>query len=193
MKVVKERNLLIKFINGIFRISAGFERLIFFVIVLVVLSHIASCFWYFKIPILLFRVLIAKLDEFNQNTWVTKNNYQDSSNAAIYVAAVYFVLTTVTTVGFGDISGNNSKERVMCIVLMCIGVFAFSFSIGSLSSVLSTLDSRKADLKEKMSSLNKIKRQYKISQDLFRKLKMSIKYQHQRSAAKQFAFLNDLP
>lgn len=46
----------------------------------------------------------------------------------------------------------------MCIILMCIGVFAFSFSIGSLSSVLSTLDTRKAYLKEKMVTLNKIRR-----------------------------------
>lgn len=67
---------------------------------------------------------------------------------------MYFVLTTLTTVGFGDISGGTINERIMCIILMCIGVFAFSFSIGSLSSMLSTLDSRKANLKEKMQTLN---------------------------------------
>ena len=121
-------------------------------------------------------MFLAKLDDYNPDTWITKTNYIDCSNIQIYVASVYFVLTTVTTVGFGDISGNTVNERIMCIILMCIGVFAFSFSIGSLSSVLSTLDTRKARLKEKMSSLNKIRRQYKLSQELFRKLKMAIKY-----------------
>ena len=143
MKVVKERNTLIKYVNEVFKISAGFERLIFFIILCVVVCHIASCFW----------VILARLEENTYNTWIYRNGYTDESNARIYLAAMYFVLTTVTTVGFGDISGKNTNERIMCIILMCIGVFAFSFSIGSLSSMLSTMDSRKAHLKEKMQTL----------------------------------------
>ena len=48
-------------------------------------------------------------------------------------------------------------------------------------------------MKEKFKALNKIKRQYKISFEFAKKLKMAIKYQHNRSTAEQFAFLNDLP
>lgn len=39
---------------------------------------------------------------------------------------------------------------------MIIGVFAFSFSISSLSSMLSSLDTRNAHLNEKLATLNKI-------------------------------------
>lgn len=39
---------------------------------------------------------------------------------------------------------------------MIIGVFSFSFSISSLSSMLSSIDTRDANLNEKLSTLNKI-------------------------------------
>ena len=45
LKVIKEKNNLIKQVNEIFRLKAGFERLIFFVIISVVICHICCCFW----------------------------------------------------------------------------------------------------------------------------------------------------
>ena len=54
----------------------------------------------------------------------------------------------MTTVGYGDMSGSNSIERLFCIVLMVIGVIVFTFISGSLSSVLSNFDSTNAALQE---------------------------------------------
>ena len=147
MKFVKERNTLIKYVNELFKLNAGFERLIFFVIIFLVLCHISSCFW----------IILTKLDD-NPVTWMTVGGYEDSSNWEIYTASFYFVIATITTVGFGDISAETNSERVMCSILMCIGVFSFSFSIGSLSSMLSTIDSRDSKLKDKITTLNQIRR-----------------------------------
>lgn len=33
--------------------------------------------------------------------------------------------TVFTTVGFGDISGGNAEEQLLCIVLMLVGVMVF--------------------------------------------------------------------
>ncbi len=71
-------------------------------------------------------------------------NYQDEENHKIYIASMYFVLTTFTTVGFGDINGVTLPERLYCVLLMLVGAVAFSFSISSLSSMLSALDTRSA-------------------------------------------------
>ena len=56
-------------------------------------------------------------------------------------------MATITTVGFGDINGGTISEKMICIALMVIGVIAFSFATGTLSSILSNLDSSKAKLK----------------------------------------------
>ena len=71
-------------------------------------------------------------------------------------------MTTITTVGFGDISGGTTPERLICLVLMVIGVISFSFATGTLSSILSNLDSSNAKLKGKLGLLHDINDEYKL-------------------------------
>ena len=58
----------------------------------------------------------------------------------LYITSFYFTVTTIVTVGFGDIRAFNTSERIMCVFLMIIGVISFSFATGSLSSILSNYD-----------------------------------------------------
>ena len=74
--------------------------------------------------------------------------------------SLYFTVTTITTVGFGDISGGTTPEKIICLVLMVIGVIAFSFATGTLSSILSNLDHTSAKLKQKLGILHDIKDEY---------------------------------
>ena len=60
--------------------------------------------------------------------------------------AVYFTVTTMTTVGYGDMSANTTIERFFCVFLMIVGVVVFTFISGSLASVLSNYDQTNADL-----------------------------------------------
>ena len=71
--------------------------------------------------------------------------------------SLYFHATVVSTVGFGDVSGYNTYERLYCILLMVIGVTAFTFVSGALSSILSTYDQQQASLQEKILHLNKLR------------------------------------
>ena len=74
----------------------------------------------------------------------------------LYVVSLYFTMTTITTVGFGDITGGTISEQMICLVLMVIGVISFSFATGTLSSILSNLDSSNAKLKGKLGLLHDI-------------------------------------
>ena len=74
----------------------------------------------------------------------------------MYVAAFYFVVTTLVTVGYGDIAAINDGEKIMCIFLMLLGVMSFSFATGSLASIITSYDSKEALLKEKIATLNDI-------------------------------------
>ena len=56
------------------------------------------------------------------------------------------VIITLTTVGYGDISGTITTERVICIFITIIGVIGFSFATGSLSSILQNYDHANAKL-----------------------------------------------
>lgn len=60
--------------------------------------------------------------------------------------------------GYGDISASTNGERFLCSVLMLLGVVGYSYAIGSLSSILTTLDAKTAKLKEKLSILENIRK-----------------------------------
>jgi hyperpolarization activated cyclic nucleotide-gated potassium channel 1 len=140
MKVVKERNTIIKYVNDFFKISAGYERLIFFAIISFVIIHIGSCFW----------IIQARISEDIYRSWIFRNGYMDKSNFEIYIASFYFMVATITTVGFGDIHAETTSERCMCIIFMFIGVISFSFAIGSLGSLVHTFNHREQKLKDKL-------------------------------------------
>lgn len=59
----------------------------------------------------------------------------------LYSAAFYFTVTTIVTVGYGDITAQNVGERWVAVLLMLIGVIAFSFGTGALSSIIANYDS----------------------------------------------------
>jgi adenine-specific DNA methylase len=49
-------------------------------------------------------------------------------------------------VGFGDISGNNTTERILSAFFMMTGVIGFSFGSGSLASIMNDIDYQTARL-----------------------------------------------
>ena len=67
-------------------------------------------------------------------------NFDSSDIPTLYVTAVYYTVTTISTVGYGDISGNNNTERIICIFLMITGVFFFSFSSGNFTLLISNYE-----------------------------------------------------
>ncbi len=64
----------------------------------------------------------------------------------LYVTSFYFTTTTILTVGYGDISAVSMSEKILCIILMIIGVISFSFATGSLSSIIANYDQFEAVL-----------------------------------------------
>jgi hypothetical protein len=58
----------------------------------------------------------------------------------MYIIAIYWAVQTATTVGYGDVLTTNSTERIFCAFMMVIGVIAFSFANGALSSIIQNYD-----------------------------------------------------
>jgi hypothetical protein len=102
-------------------------------------------------------------------------------------------VTTIVTVGYGDIHAYNIGEKIMSIFLMLIGVVSFSFMTGSLSSIISNYDASQAQLKEKIATLNDMQKEYDIDPELFDKLRKAIKYDHSKNSRDIIEFMEELP
>ncbi len=82
------------------------------------------------------RIFIALFDDQSKINWIYSKDYIDLDNFDLYVASFYFSVTTIVTVGYGDITAQSSGEKLVCCLLMLIGVVAFSFATGALSSII---------------------------------------------------------
>ena len=63
---------------------------------------------------------------------------------------------------------------------MLIGVISFSFATGTLSSILSNIDTQKAKLKSKLELLLEIKQEYHLNNALYDDLRQALKYDASR-------------
>jgi hypothetical protein len=52
------------------------------------------------------------------------------------MTAFYFTITTIVTVGYGDITAISVIEKIVAVFLMITGVIAFSFATGTLASII---------------------------------------------------------
>ena len=75
-------------------------------------------------------------------------------------------MTTITTVGFGDITAEYWMEELFMIMLMITGVISFSVIAGALSSVFSSLDEKETQYKELVNVLDNINKQYVVNPGL---------------------------
>jgi hypothetical protein len=68
LKVVKERTKISRFINESLKMSIGMERLFTFILIVMIMTHVFSCMWYF----------IAKLEDFTPESWVVQSGLLDA-------------------------------------------------------------------------------------------------------------------
>lgn len=47
-------------------------------------------------------------------------------NLYLYVTSLYYITTTITTIGYGDIFGVTLAEKLYIIVLMFLGILVFT-------------------------------------------------------------------
>lgn len=145
LRQVKMQSKVLPRITEKLRIDLFYSRIYFSGFYLVIFLHLAGC---------LFAMIGKYSESIGEPSWLEKyaNDYDDNS-IHIYVMCIYFVLTTTTTVGYGDIMPQNTYEKGYCFILMLIGVSGFSFIIGSIGSILSAVDTKEANLSENLIKL----------------------------------------
>ena len=89
--------------------------------------------------------------------WIIKIQIINESYINIFVASVYFIIVTITTVGYGDITGNSYAEIIFQMFLLIIGTLAYSFIISYISNYIVKINQKSITFEKNMSILKEIK------------------------------------
>ena len=109
-------------------------------------------------------------------SWIIKLNIQDEPYLQIYLISTYFVIVTVTTVGYGDITGDSLPEICFQIILLIVGTIAYSFIISFFSNYIIKINQKSMTFEKNFEILREIKLNHpnmkkSIYQEVLRTLK----------------------
>ena len=88
-----------------------------------------------------------------------------------YLIALYWSFTTISTVGYGDITPHTEGERSFTIMAMVTGVGFYGYFISSMAAIMHNLDANDAKYLEKMSAITS----YMKLRNFPKKLRLRIK------------------
>ncbi|PJZ69156.1 cyclic nucleotide-binding protein [Leptospira perolatii] len=118
----------------------------------------------------------------------TKTGFDD------YIKALYWTVTTLATVGYGDITASNTTQRIYAMIVMILGVGVYATVIGNIATILSNLDMVKAEQQKRMAQVDSFLRSHGIPFDLRRKVRDFYMYRIERGWVEdENKLLSDLP
>ncbi|RJP62669.1 MAG: hypothetical protein C4543_01635 [Ignavibacteriales bacterium] len=116
------------------------------------------------------------------------------SNSENYITSLYWIVTTLTTVGFGDIIPVGNSQMIFTILVEIMGVGFYGFIIGKVVTILSNRDPLKIKYLENLDNLASLSRTRKISSDLQKRIRDYFEYVYtHKMSYDESEFLHSLP
>ncbi|OMJ66851.1 hypothetical protein SteCoe_36166 [Stentor coeruleus] len=154
------------------------------VVCLIILClHLVSCVFY----------IAARIENFNQYAWTSRNGLNDAKPLEKYLASTYWTLTTLTTIGYGDITPYTSIEKAIAMIWMVLGVYILSYSVGQFTFFYSWISENDRKTNELLLLVEDIAKSTSLPSKEEKKIKVWIKRQSLITNSHQIEkILNDL-
>jgi len=110
--------------------NPGIVRLFFTIFVVLIIAHWVSCGW------LALGKIDDKLDHFTN-----------------YIKALYWCMTTITTIGYGDITPSTNPQIIYTMFVQLTGAGMYGYIIGNLASMLANSDLARTQFRAKMEKI----------------------------------------
>ena len=88
--------------------------------------------------------------------------YVNESIADQYLNSMYWSITTLTTVGYGDITPSTNVAKIFTMFVMVLGVGMYGFVIGNISQLLNDRNRYREKAREKIADLQTFMKHYNV-------------------------------
>ncbi|KAM8841023.1 voltage-gated delayed rectifier potassium channel KCNH8 isoform 2-T2 [Spinachia spinachia] len=117
------------------------------------LAHWMACIWYIigkmEIEANAYNWDIGWLHELGkrlESPYFAEGEVNGTSNGppirSVYIASLYFTLSSLTSVGFGNVSANTDIEKIFSICVMLIGALMHALVFGNVTAIIQRMYSR---------------------------------------------------
>ena len=126
--------------------------------------------------------------------WIIHFGYENKDFKGLYLIAMYYIITTVTTVGYGDLSCVTPIEKVYGLFMEIVGIFAYSFALTEISNYVKVLSDKKEEYHQKCEILNDIRVSFpELSDDLYNRINSYLKRNLFNDKKDKKLIINSLP
>ena len=127
--------------------------------------------------------------------WILATNNQDKDFLSLYLISLYFLITTITSVGYGDITCVSLGETIFQIILLTIGVIAYSWVVSTIGNYVKKETRAAIKYNKDVGLLEEIRVSYpKMSFKLYNKIQKHLEtVSHQQERFDTNLLVNNLP
>lgn len=173
---IAKLNMMVRFFNDNFdsKLVSLLNEFLKVIFLLLIISHWMACIWYY----------IGKST--HDSSWIDDCEIRDAQIKDKYVASLYFVLISMMTVGFGDISPMNTKERVFAVFLQLASGIFFAYMLGTTASLVQTISISNEEDEIKYHSMIQLVNRKGINRDLSNRITEYLKLRIKDRELKKF-------
>ena len=149
------------------KLFVGLLILIEIIIKELLIAHFLACAFY---------ALSRYESQFHPEVWINSCYLETGKVSELYITALYWSITTLATVGYGDIKAKTSSEFIFVIFSMVLACIVFSYFIGSLEEVIVNFTWEDTRKKEMNIAFNSFCNRNKLPDNLKYKAKIYLSY-----------------
>jgi voltage-gated potassium channel len=156
-------------------VNPAMLRLFMLVFWLMIVAHLIACGW----------------------IYIGGTGYDDIgtvSRGQIYLESFYWTITTLTTIGYGDITPTTTIQYMYVILIMLMGAGLYGFIIGNIANIIAKMDVTKTQFMEKVDNISNFLKYRNIPNNLQKRINDYYDYLWEsRRGFEESNLLDDLP